>query len=148
MLIYVAFLKNLRQMLKSWSSFSLTFMAVYPFLVMQWTSSCNEFLHSFFKQVCFCFFKYAYVLLVFFNWVPHMQILDMILGVNIICWKVSIASINGAGALGVFWNPNWDFRQRSILRGFLGFKEHLDWLTVDFNLAKIIIVEDYNNNKN
>ena len=77
-----------------------------------------------------------------------MQILDMILGVNIICWKVSVVSINEAGALGVFWDPNRGFRGRSTLRGFLGFKEHLDWLTVGFNLAKIIIVEDYNNNKN
>ena len=77
-----------------------------------------------------------------------MQILDMILEVNIICWKVSIVSINGAGALGVFWDPSRGFRGQSTLRGFLGFKEHLDWLTVGFNLAKIIIVEDYNNNKN
>ena len=29
----------------------------------------------------------------------------------------------------------------------LGFKEHLDWLKIDFNAAKIITVQNYNNNK-
>ena len=36
---------------------------------------------------------------------------------------------------------------RSKLRKFLGFKEHLDWLKIDFNAAKIITVQNYNNNK-
>ena len=37
-----------------------------------------------------------------FNWEPYMQISDIILGVNIIHGKVSIASINRAGDQGVF----------------------------------------------
>ena len=52
------------------------------------------------------FKKSAYMLLVFFNWVPYKQISesDMIPGVNIIsksecskCSKVNVASVNVAG---------------------------------------------------
>ena len=50
----------------------------------------------------FIFFKNFYVLLVFFKLVPHMQISDMILGVNIIDKKVRVVSVNGVGDLGVF----------------------------------------------
>ena len=64
-----------------------------------------------------------------------MQIQDMILGVNIIGGKVSIVRINGV--LG--WNT---------LRNFLGSEDHLDWPKIDFNAAKIITVQDYNNNSN
>ena len=37
--------------------------------------------------------------------------------------------------------------QRAKQVKFLGFKEHLDWLKIDFNAAKIITVQNYNNNK-
>ena len=75
------------------SSFSHSFLAVFPSLVMQQIS-------SFCKQVCFEKKKNAYVLLVFFNRVPYMQLSHMIAGVNIIDRKVSVASINGAGEFG------------------------------------------------
>ena len=38
---------------------------------------------------------------------------------------------------------NQGFRGRSSLRKFLGSKEHLDWLKIDLNVAKIITVQDY-----
>ena len=53
----------------------------------------------------------------------------MILRVNIIGGKVSVASFNGAGGFG---------------GKFLGSKEHLDWLKIYFNAAEIITVQDYN----
>ena len=31
---------------------------------------------------------------------------------------------------------------------FLGYKEHLDWLKIDFNVAEIITVENYKRTKN
>ena len=69
-------------------------MAVFPSLVMQQISSLIRFVSK--KK------KKTYGLLVFFNWVPYMQLSDMIPGVNIIGRKVSVASVNGAEGLGVF----------------------------------------------
>ena len=54
----------------------------------------------------------------------------MIPEVNIISRKVSIASVNRAGGLGVLWDPQLFF---------LGSKEYLDWLKIDLNAAKIIM---------
>ena len=54
----------------------------------------------------------------------------MIPEVSIISRKVSIASFNRAGGLGVLWDPQ-------LL--FLGSKEYLDWLKIDLNAAKIIM---------
>ena len=54
----------------------------------------------------------------------------MIPEVSIISRKVSIASVNRAGGLGVLWDPQ-------LL--FLGSKEYLDWLKIDLNAAKIIM---------
>ena len=51
------------------------------------------------------------------------------------------------GVLGVFWDPNRGFKGWSMLRKFLGSKEHLDLLKIDFNVAEIIIVQDYNKKK-
>ena len=73
-----------------------------------------------------------------------MQISDMILGVNIIDKKVRVVSVNGVEDLGVFWDPTREFRGRITLRKFLGSKEHLDWLKIDYNAAKITTVQDYN----
>ena len=74
----------------------------------------------------------------------------MILGVNIICRKASIASVNGAG--GGVWGhsepPSRGFKGWSSLRKFLGSKEHLDWLKIDLNAAKIITVQDNKDTKN
>ena len=86
------------------SSFSHSFLAVFPSLVMQQIS-------SFFKQVCFE--KNAYGLLVFFNWVPCMKQSHKIPEVNIIGRKVSVASVNGAGGCGDVLRP-----QRSPLETF------------------------------
>ena len=76
-----------------------------------------------------------------------MQISDMIPGVNTIDGKVSIASVNGAGGSGVFWDPNGDFREHNTLRKYLGSEEHLDWLKIDLNVAKIYSVQDYKHKK-
>ena len=51
------------------------------------------------------------------------------------------------GVLGVFWDPNRGFKGWSMLRKFLCSKEHLDLLKIDFNVAEIIIVQDYNKKK-
>ena len=51
------------------------------------------------------------------------------------------------GVLGVFWDPSRGFKGWSMLRKFLGSKEHLDLLKIDFNVAEIIIVQDYNKKK-
>ena len=53
-------------------------------------------------------------------------------------------SINGAGGLGVFWDPSEGFRGQSSLRKFLGSKEHLDLLKIDFDATEMITVQDYN----
>ena len=74
---------------KSESSFSYSFLTVFPSLVMQWIS-LNRFV----------FFFNAYVVLVFFNRVPSMQISDLIPGGNISGGKVSVAGIDGGGVLG------------------------------------------------
>ena len=60
-------------------------------------------LPPFFKQVFFK--KNAYVVLVFFNPVPYMQISDVILGVNIIDEKVIVVSINRAEGFVVVLRP-------------------------------------------
>ena len=35
------------------------------------------------------------------------------------------------------------FRGQSPLRKFLGSKEHLDWLKIDFNAVEIVTIEEY-----
>ena len=73
-----------------------------------------------------------------------MQISEMILEVNIISGKMSVASVNGAGgSRGVLGG----FRGQSSLRWFLGSKEYLDWLKIDLNLAEIITAQDYKHKK-
>ena len=77
----------------------------------------------------------------------------MILGVNIICEKASIASVSGAGGggggSGGTLSPfSRGFKGWSSLRKFLGSKEHLDWLKIDLNAAKIITVQDNKGTKN
>ena len=51
------------------------------------------------------------------------------------------------GGLGVLWDPGGGFRGQTTLRKFLGHKEHLDWLKIDFNVAKNITVQGYNKKK-
>ena len=50
----------------------------------------------------------------------------MIPEVNIITGKASVASVNGAGGSGGAESLNGDFRGQSLLRRFLGSKEHLN----------------------
>ena len=82
--------------------------------------------------------KNAYALLVFINLAPYMQLSHMIPGVNIIgrksacserqrCWGVWRCSETPVGPL----------------RKFLGSKEHLSWLKIYLNAAKIITIQDY-----
>ena len=54
----------------------------------------------------------------------------MMPGVTIISQKVSVASI-------------YEARIFRLWTEFLGSKEHLDWLKMDLNVAKIITVQDY-----
>ena len=63
-----------------------------------------------------------------------MQLSHIIPGVNIVGKKVSVASINGAGAVETPVGP---------LRKFLGSKEHLNWLKIDLNAAEVISIQDY-----
>ena len=51
-------------------------------------------------------------------------------GVTIISQKVSVASI-------------YEARIFRLWTEFLGSKEHLDWLKMDLNVAKIITAQDY-----
>ena len=63
----------------------------------------------------------------------------MIPGVNIRS-KASIASINKAGSSGGGGGGgalSTDFRGQSSLRKLLDSKEHLDWLKIDSNAAKM-----------
>ena len=53
---------------------------------------------------------------------------------------MSVASFNGAGGLGVLWDPSRGFSGWSTLRKFLDSKEHLDCLKIDFNMAEVITV--------
>ena len=58
----------------------------------------------------------------------------MIPGANIISRKASVASVNRAG----WYEPHSrGFRGGSLLRKFLGLKEHLDWLKIDLNAVEI-----------
>ena len=57
----------------------------------------------------------------------------MIPGANIISRKASVASVNRAGG----YEPHRGFRGGSLLRKFLGLKEHLDWLKIDLNAIEI-----------
>ena len=70
----------------------------------------------------------------------------MIPGVNI-AGKISIASINKAGGSekgrGCSETLSRDFRGQRLL----GSKEHLDWLKINSNVAKIITVQDYEHTK-
>ena len=66
---------------------------------------------------------------------------DMTPGVNI--GKASATSINraqglGGGGSGGSATLSRDFRGQSPLRKLLGSKEHLDWLKIDLNAAKVI----------
>ena len=72
-----------------------------------------------------------------------MQLSYMIPGVNIINRKVSVASFNRAGGV-------WGCSETPAgpLRKFLGSKEHLNWLGIDLNEAKIINVQDYKHAQN
>ena len=58
----------------------------------------------------------------------------MIPGANIISGKAILASVNRAGGS----EPHSrGFRGWSLLRKFLGLKEHLDWLKIDLNAVEI-----------
>ena len=59
--------------------------------------------------------------------------------------RASVASINGAGKSGGALSPSAEVL--GTLRKFLGSKEHLDWLKIDLNAAKIIAVLDYKTHK-
>ena len=67
----------------------------------------------------------------------------MIPGVSIISGKVSATSVNGAGRLGLFWDPSKGCRGRGTPRNFLCSKLCLDWLKIDFTVVEIITIQDY-----
>ena len=68
----------------------------------------------------------------------------MIPRVNIISRKANVASVNKAEVCEGCSEPlSMDFRGQNALRNFVGFKEPLDWLKIDLNVAKIITVYDY-----
>ena len=61
-------------------------------------------------------------------------------GENIIIRKPSEASVNAAEDSELL---SEGFRGKSPLRKCLDSKEHLDWLEIDLNVAKIRTVQDY-----
>ena len=69
----------------------------------------------------------------------------MIPGANIISRKASVASVNRAGGSEPL---SRGFRGWSSIRKSLGSKEHLDWLKIDLNTAKIRAVQGYMHTKN
>lgn len=69
----------------------------------------------------------------------------MILEVNIIGRKASIASSKGVGGSGGLSKCLWE---RSPLRKLLGSKEHRDWFKIDLNAVKIITDQNYKAQKN
>ena len=69
----------------------------------------------------------------------------MIPGANIISRKASVASVNRAGGSEPL---SRGFRGWSPIRKVLGSKEHLDWLKIDLNTAKIKAVQGYMRTKN
>ena len=68
------------------------------------SNATNFFIHSL-NRVALK--KNAYALLVFFIWVPYIQLSHMIPGVNIIGRKKSVVSINRAGGPGGVPSPQW-----------------------------------------
>ena len=84
--------------------------------------------------------KNAYGLLVFFNQIRYMQLSHMIPGVNIISRKVSVASFNGGGGSEGVLRPQGTPKK--------GSREHLNWLKIDLNEAKIITIQDYKHIQN
>ena len=78
---------------------------------------------------------------------PWLLLSDMILGGHISSGKASVESINEAvGGHSEFLSRG--FWGLSPLREFRGSKDHLDWLKIDLNAAKIITVPDYKCTKN
>ena len=77
----------------------------------------------------------------------YVHIKDMIPGVNI-REKASINEAGSSGGGGAADTLCRYFRGQSPLRTFLGSKEHLDWLKIYSNVAKIITVSDYKCTKN
>ena len=68
---------------------------------------------------------------------------------NIFIGKASAVSVNRVGgSMGCSESLSGDFRESSPLRKILGFKGHIDWLKIDLNTAKIIVVQDYKPTKN
>ena len=64
----------------------------------------------------------------------------MILGVNIISGKASVACVKGAwGALS---SSEGDLGGGAPLRKFLGSIDYLEWLKTDLNVAKTSTVQD------
>ena len=66
----------------------------------------------------------------------------MITGANIFSGKTSIASFSGTGGSGGAVS-----HITGVYRKLVGSKEHLDWLKIDLNSAKIITVQDYKHKK-
>ena len=69
----------------------------------------------------------------------------MIPEANIIIRKASVVIINRAGGSEAL---SRGFRRQSPLRKFLGYKEHQDWLKIDFNAVEITTAQDYIPTKN
>ena len=68
---------------------------------------------------------------------------------NIFIGKASAVSVNRVGgSMGCSESLSGDFREQSPLRKILGFKGHIDWLKIDLNTAKIIVVQNYKPTKN
>ena len=59
--------------------------------------------------------------------------------------KAGDSGLGGGG--GCSETLSRDFRGQSTLRKLLSSKEHLEWLKINLNVAKIITVQDYKHTK-
>ena len=85
----------------------------------------------------------------YFLFEPWRLLSDIIPGKNTVSGKASVASANRARGPEEHSEPlRGGFSMQSPLRKFLVIKEHLDWLKIDLNAAKIITVQYYKHSKN
>ena len=114
---------------------------IFPFILDSFyfiSNAKNFFIHSLNR-----FKKNAFALQVFFNLVPYMQISDMIVGVNIMGGKVSVASFNRAGSLQgvqlhdlwfIFYDSIWNFHGSYFSRKHVFHESYRVNRTYDYGL--------------
>ena len=125
---------------KKLESFSHSFLAVFPSLVV------HQIFSFIFKQLCFlkkwlCIAGFLQSVVLYTN-IRH----DPRSEYN--QWKNEQSKHQTElRGMGVFWDLNKGFTGRSTLRKLLDSTEHLDLPEIDLNVANIITIQDYNHKK-